>query len=910
MSGRNAVTDSSTTRDPFELERLAEELAAREVSDKAEELKSGSAHDLPIYIPLSHDNPYLSAETFDVEEFLLSRSYTSLPDLRSELREYLSTLREALVKLINDDYEAFISLSTDLRGEGPRLERLKRPLNDVKAHIVESRIELHSIQDTIEDKLQKRAALREEKAFLHLLLKISESVTRLESLLLITLPENEASGDLAHRVSPHLSIQDEPETREDRVRGRRAKHLSRVSSEYTQLLYHVTKAEEQKSAFVDEIRWRVDRIRSTLSSDLDHLFGSTLTALVEGREEGKAGKATELERAKWMADLTECLKSYDMLGLWRDAEDVLRREVVRGFVKNTIFPGSLAAPHSPLLPHTPFAPVHTLAPPATASYFPPRTPYTPFTAFASKENPFQSTRSRESSSSVPLLDESDNALAALYNRILRFVDRDMSKIIDAAERINQKSGSQRRAANVAASSAFKQIKSPPNSQRGEHGFEMMANVVWAEIARAIMDELGSVVFSAGRPDEFRKNYDTTQAFIRALEFIAPSISSVEAMRHHPLFISFERRWQLPVYFQLRWKEIILPLEDILAVTRIEPSVNKAETEPFVTVQSRAIWRAIEICWSGQIYIPQLGSRFWRLTLQLLSRYKTWLDSSLPAYEPISKANLNPSGDPLASGTPTSITRTSTPIPPGGESATAEATALDDILLRQLGAAITDIRAMQQQVLKIWREEISVMLPDMPENDGQDLVQPEDALQQMVASLVLLIDPMSSQVIAVLTRRACEAVQAVRSIPASLRAMSLKRTPSEPSYFVPTILQPIKHFFGLESADGPGTALKAEFLKPYSTEVFESAVQRYIYWITSLRRTEESLRKLQRAKKPLFGRTAGRDDKGKDEERIRSQMILDVEAFGRDAEGLGVDLASIPAFQSLREMVHANLTDDY
>ena len=35
-------------------------------------------------------------------------------------------------------------------------------------------------------------------------------------------------------------------------------------------------------------------------------------------------------------------------------------------------------------------------------------------------------------------------------------------------------------------------------------FEMMANIVWSEIGRALMDELGSVIFAAGKPDEFRK----------------------------------------------------------------------------------------------------------------------------------------------------------------------------------------------------------------------------------------------------------------------------------------------------------------------------------------------------------------------------------------------------------------------
>lgn len=95
-----------------------------------------ASHDFPLYAPLSHSNPFFSSETFNVEEFLLSRSHTSLPDLRSELRDYLAALKEELVMLINDDYEAFISLSTDLKGEGVRLERMQSPLGDLKAHIL------------------------------------------------------------------------------------------------------------------------------------------------------------------------------------------------------------------------------------------------------------------------------------------------------------------------------------------------------------------------------------------------------------------------------------------------------------------------------------------------------------------------------------------------------------------------------------------------------------------------------------------------------------------------------------------------------------------------------------------------------------------------------------------------------
>ena len=42
---------------------------------------------------------------------------------------------------------------------------------------------------------------------------------------------------------------------------------------------------------------------------------------------------------------------------------------------------------------------------------------------------------------------------------------------------------------------------------------------------------------------------------------------------HPTFVSFERRWQLPVYFQLRWKEIVTHLEDALSTRKLEPESN-------------------------------------------------------------------------------------------------------------------------------------------------------------------------------------------------------------------------------------------------------------------------------------------------------------------------------------------------
>ena len=117
-----------------------------------------------------------------------------------------------------------------------------------------------------------------------------------------------------------------------------------------------------------------------------------------------------MEKSELYANETQCLRTCDALGLWRDADDVMRRAVVCEFVKKvsnrshvllpdtnavsavqTIYPGALSGPLSPVVPHTLFSPqteAISPAPPMTAS-LPPFTQYTPFTAFASKQNPVE-----------------------------------------------------------------------------------------------------------------------------------------------------------------------------------------------------------------------------------------------------------------------------------------------------------------------------------------------------------------------------------------------------------------------------------------------------------------------------------------------------------------------------------------
>ncbi|KAH9022126.1 hypothetical protein EDB85DRAFT_383480 [Lactarius pseudohatsudake] len=122
----------------------------------------------------------------------------------------------------------------------------------------------------------------------------------------------------------------------------------------------------------------------------------------------------------------------------------------------------------------------------------------------------------------------------------------------------------------------------------------------------------------------------------------------------------------------------------------------------------------------------------------------------------------------------------------------------------------------------------------------------DALRSTLQGLSALIPPLSSQIVSILTRRASGALQPVRSMPLQFRAMSNKRPPSEPSFFVVGVLRPVRAFFGMESGTGPGASLKDELMQSFVEEVFEAVVQKYIIYATAMPK-KESLRKLKKGK---------------------------------------------------------------
>jgi len=95
---------------------------------------------------------------------------------------------------------------------------------------------------------------------------------------------------------------------------------------------------------------------------------------------------------------------------------------------------------------------------------------------------------------IPSIEDIDNPLAQIYNQILRFVSRHIKDIMEIAEKISRNKVPKEK---ISTSGII-------STEDTTQGFQVLAYVVWEEIANAVINDIGDVVFTAGRPDELRK----------------------------------------------------------------------------------------------------------------------------------------------------------------------------------------------------------------------------------------------------------------------------------------------------------------------------------------------------------------------------------------------------------------------
>lgn len=85
-------------------------------------------------------------------------------------------------------------------------------------------------------------------------------------------------------------------------------------------------------------------------------------------------------------------------------------------------------------------------------------------------------------------------------------------------------------------------------------YSFLVNCFWCEVESRLEVNLASI-FAPGNPQLFYKRYSESMQFIKMLEEFCQAEGTVKHLHETIEFRSFQRRWNLPVYYQIRFQEI-------------------------------------------------------------------------------------------------------------------------------------------------------------------------------------------------------------------------------------------------------------------------------------------------------------------------------------------------------------------
>ncbi|XP_077351311.1 conserved oligomeric Golgi complex subunit 2 isoform X3 [Festucalex cinctus] len=425
------------------------------------------------------------------------------------------------------------------------------------------------------------------------------------------------------------------------------------------------------------------------------------------------------------------------------------------------------------------------------------------------------------------------------------------------------------------------------------GYDFLVKSVWPEMVKGIEERL-SYLFNPGNPDVFYERYCASTEFVRRFERQCSSQASVKRLRAHPSYIAFHNKWNLPVYFQLRYKEIAGSLENA-----ISDGFEAAPAGSAYHLQASASLRScLQRCWSQQVYLPPLAHRFWKLTLQLYSRYASFLDEVL-SKSGAAEVSKEPARPPPSSASSTS-SRTSV------EEAGSESGSPASLSAKQLVHIAADVQKLQQQIA-----EVSETVRRRLEALGfTNFVIVEEALADSKSRLSSSIAALSTRMSQQLSERSCRFLKSASEVPRLYRRTN-KEAPARASAYMDNALRPLRQLL----SDSTGL-VDADTARRWLTVALSECTQRYYETISevlsSVRKMEESLKRLKQARKGAAaaastttgggGGAAGTNGGPSDDTKIRLQLALDVEYLAEEVEKLGVEPADVCMLSSLMELV--------
>uniref|UniRef100_A0A8C0VJQ6 Component of oligomeric golgi complex 2 n=1 Tax=Cyanistes caeruleus TaxID=156563 RepID=A0A8C0VJQ6_CYACU len=471
-----------------------------------------------------------------------------------------------------------------------------------------------------------------------------------------------------------------------------------------------------------------------------------------------------------------------------------------------------------------------------------------------------------------------NGLQAMYNRLLEFVPHHCRLL---------------REVTGGAISSEKADIVP--------GYDFLVNSVWPEIVRGLEEKLPSL-FNPGNPDVFHEKYTTSMDFVRKFERQCGSQASVKRLRAHPSYHSFNNKWNLPVYFQIRFREIAGALEEALSDT-LEEAPGKLVLDgnvriifsgsSFCLLATHMVWTSLVKCWSDQMFLPLLAHRLWKLSLQILARYSVFI--SEVSVRPISSENTKESKKPVPVGRKESSLSLN-PSEDQGNGSSTESLPLSSISSTQLIYVAADLDKLQDRIPDI----LDMIKPKLEMIGFKNMSCIAGALEDSKTSLSACVPTLNNRIIQDLSESSFAYLKSALEVPRLYRRTN-KEVPTKASPYVDSALKPF-HRLQNDYRD----ALKQPMIHQWLEGALSESTQKYYETVSdvlsSVKKMEESLKRLKQARRTATSNPVGTNGGMSDDNKIRLQLALDVEYFGEQIRKMGLETSSIKSFSALAELV--------
>ncbi|XP_055851549.1 conserved oligomeric Golgi complex subunit 2 [Episyrphus balteatus] len=388
------------------------------------------------------------------------------------------------------------------------------------------------------------------------------------------------------------------------------------------------------------------------------------------------------------------------------------------------------------------------------------------------------------------------------------------------------------------------------------GFNFLVNSFWSDVEQRLEAHMSSI-FAPGNSEVFYVKYKCTRDFIQKIEEILQSDESIQLFRQHSQTKSFHSRWNLPVYFQICFQEIAGQFEAVLDPILDDSKVS--DGGEFHLIPFNSALKAIDRCWSDGVYLYEVFPKFFKLTIQIILRLSHWINDAITALKrkdlflKISKTNM----------------------------------------MVFLYADTTKFIEKLPYVLGLLSSNIT---------ENNDVLS--DSMDDVKETLQVHLAEIEKALIDILTVESIESIQQVNDLPRLYRKTN-RDVPTRNSGYVEQMLKPVKVF-----QDGLGDKLDEYIVQRILEQVFIRITKEYYQSVTevltSVQKTEESLRRLKNLKEKTANQQPSAGGAMSDDDKIRLQLRVDVGAWTKELANLNFMPTQIDKLLDLNNMVEETI----